>query len=630
MGENGEHKSGFLTRLLHSEAGNTLALTAAATIPLIGMIGGAVDMSRAYLAKSRLQQACDAGALAGRREMSNGAWSDTANTSAKNFFDTNFTDGSYGTENRTVSFSESNQVVTGTASVSVPMTMMKLFGFGAKTLSVTCTAEMKIPNTDVMFVLDTTGSMASKASTYDTYTKIEALRNAVESFYNTLEAAKGSNTQIRYGFVPYSVNVNVGYLLKRDWMADNATYQSRKAKYNGTQTYSSNWSKVSGSYSSSTSNLSGSCPTDTYAYSDSISTSTTTDDYGYTTTVTTTTRTETGSKYSCTSKKVTQTKYSTYVSQKTDTVAPKYTWEYKAISYDVSGLKGSNSDGLMAGGSITANIGNMSSYTPTTRTVDWNGCIEERQTTSISSNYSTAPSGTNDLDIDTVPSTGDANTQWKPALAGLVFGRPHTSSTSSWSNTDPNEVTTDSNYYTPSGPCPTEARKLSAINSSDLTTYLDSLNPTGNTYHDIGMLWGARLISPNGLFASENTSTPNGGSISRHLIFMTDGATEPNNSVYTPYGLEPLDRRRIATASAHTTGTSGNLTAVVNARLDYLCTAVKNKNITVWVVAFGTTLTSNLSSCASPGRAYQANNSSELDAAFASIAAEISQLRLTQ
>lgn len=625
-------QKGFLARLLHNEAGNTLALTAAATIPLIAMIGGAVDMSRAYLTKSRLQQACDAGALAGRREMANGSWTTATEATADKFFDANFEDGSYGTSGRTRSFTESSQTVTGTASVTVPMTVMHFFGFQPKTLNVTCTAEMKIPNTDVMFVLDTTGSMGSKASYYDTQTKIEALRDAVESFYNTLESAKGSNTQIRYGFVPYSVNVNVGYLLKRDWMVDTASYQSRVAHFtNSYYDSSTNWVKVSGSYSTSTSKKQNNCPTDDYSYSDAVSTSTTTNDDGLTTTITTTTRTETGSKYSCnynSQKKeytVTEYKYTNYITQKTDTHSPKYDWIYKKISYDVSGLKGSNSDGMMAGGSITANIGDMSNYQPTSETVIWDGCIEERKSVSISSSYSSVPSGANDLDIDMVPSTSDSDTQWKPALAGLVFGRRNTSSGSNNWNTSEYETTT--NYYQPSAPCPTQARKLDEISSADLTTYLDSLVATGNTYHDIGMLWGARLISPNGTFASENTTTPNGGSISRHIIFMTDGATEPNNTVYTPYGLEPLDQRRISGTSSNS---NTNLTSVVNARLDYICTAVKNKNITVWVVAFGTTLTSNLSSCASTGRAYQANNATELNSAFSQIAAEISQLRLTQ
>ena len=59
----------FLTRLRRDTSGNTLAIAAAAMVPLIGIVGGAVDMSRIYIIKTRLQHACDAGALAGRKAM---------------------------------------------------------------------------------------------------------------------------------------------------------------------------------------------------------------------------------------------------------------------------------------------------------------------------------------------------------------------------------------------------------------------------------------------------------------------------------------------------------------------------------------------------------------------------------
>ena len=34
-----------------------------------------------------------------------------------------------------------------------------------------------------------------------------------------------------------------------------------------------------------------------------------------------------------------------------------------------------------------------------------------------------------------------------------------------------------------------------------MQTYVNALKPTGNTYHDIGMIWGARMISSGGIFA---------------------------------------------------------------------------------------------------------------------------------
>src|SRR3546814_414796 len=120
-------------------------------------------MSRLYLAKTRLRQACDAGALAGRKAMGSGSWSTTkGDDAAKEMFQANFADAAYGSRALTKSFSETGGTVTGNASVVMPMTIMRIFGQTERTIAVTCTAEMRIPNTDVMFVLDTTGSMSDK------------------------------------------------------------------------------------------------------------------------------------------------------------------------------------------------------------------------------------------------------------------------------------------------------------------------------------------------------------------------------------------------------------------------------------------------------------------------------------
>ena len=65
-------------------------------------------------------------------------------------------------------------------------------------------------------------------------------------------------------------------------------------------------------------------------------------------------------------------------------------------------------------------------------------------------------------------------------------------------------------------------------------------------------------------------------------------------------------------------------------RLGALCTAAKNKNITVWVIAFGTDLTDMLRNCASSGRAFQADNAAELNVTFSNIASQIAKLRVSK
>ena len=237
----------FMGRLRSDVRANTLAIMAAMVFPLAGLVGGGIDVARMYITKTRLQHACDAGALAGRKAMGGGTWGQNGNApnaSAKQFFDANYKQGSYGSSNRVRQFSENAGKVTGTASVELPMTLMKIFAVAPKTIAVTCSTEMRLPNTDIMFVLDTTGSMGDTPSG-DSQNKMASLKVAVKCFYEivarldtnatcttgTPGGGTGSEVQIRFGFVPYSTNVNVGRLLDPAWFANQWPYQSRAPRW---------------------------------------------------------------------------------------------------------------------------------------------------------------------------------------------------------------------------------------------------------------------------------------------------------------------------------------------------------------------------------------------------------------
>ena len=640
------------SRLRRDARANVLPMMAIAIFPLAGVLGGALDISRSYLVKSRLQHACDASVLAGRRAMTASTFDQTARDTANRFFATNFTPGRYGTTDLSITYTVgTDMIVHGSAKANVPTTLMKLFGIKQVALSTACDAELQLPNSDIMFVLDTTLSMG-ETNPGDSLSKIATLRQSVNNFYTTLENAKSSSTQVRYGFVPYSSTVNVGLLLKREWMVNNWTYQSREMAEqdqvtsggagNTTTTYSG-FTYVSGGKDTYKSVLpSESC----FAQN---STTQTNNQYGPWDSPNppqsrTQTQTLNGSSFStalsngvCTQ---TETRYTNYVQQRTQTVTPnpnagqtttttRYWWNYKPVAYDVSAFKGNNASGLMSGGSFTATISNNHGL----RTVSWPGttgaCIEERQT----SNPSTSDAAL-DLDVDMVPSEFDPRTQWRPWLRDVVWARSVTNYGGSINGWTPNPVHTTTNYINllsypnDRAACAAASRKLGSITSSQLNTYLNTLKPAGYTYHDIGFLWGLRLMSPQGIFGAENQAAPNGGSVARHLIFMTDGDTETNIADYDAYGLSALDRRRTDPSRVPTADEQNTL---VEDRLTRLCGVAKDqKNITVWVIAFGTSLTPLLTNCASPNRAYQANNAAELDRTFAEIASQISQLRITR
>ena len=618
---------GLFARLARNASGNTLAIAAASIAPILAMVGGGIDMGRSYLAESRLQQACDAGVLAARKKLGSaavvtGEVPDEVAEVGERFFNINFRAGAYGTENRQFDMTlEDDYSISATASVDVPTTIMGIFGFTNVPVATECQARLNFSNTDVMMVLDTTGSMA-ETNPGDALPKIAVLKSTVMSFYSQLEASKTPGTRVRYGFVPYSTNVNVGALLEDDWVVKDWNYQSRTISAGGSGgglfSYFTGSALISGTrYSSTNSTYAATlsrgsylCPTrpaNTLTSSTvrtAIATTALIAPPAGTRTTETYRRTRNGNAYSValggTTCTVTKTAFTSYVDEYQRITEPSLsalsTWTYKPVARSVA---------------------------------DWrtasNGCIEERKTYEITDYNNVDLSRALDLDIDLVPTLGNTDTQWRPMYPALVYDRAiKWNGTGSFSTA---AVTTIDEYLAPGlagyAGCPPAATKLQELSASAITSYLASLGPRGSTYHDIGMIWGGRLLSPTGIFAAENADQA-GKPTSRNLIFLTDGQTAPLDVSYASYGVEPLDKRRWTPSSALT------LTQTVEARFTFACQQVRKKNITIWVVAFGTELSPMLADCAGPGHAFEASDSASLNQAFDDIAKSIGDLRISR
>lgn len=635
----------MMRRLAHDTAGNTLALMAAAIFPLMGMVGGGIDMGRAYLASSRLQQACDAGVLAARKQLGtesaiNGTIPDSVAFIGNRFFNVNFREGTYGTEARNFQMTlESDFSISGQATADVPTSLMRVFGFEKVPLVVNCEAELSVNNLDVMMVLDVTGSMRH-TNAGDTLSRIDSLKAVIRRFHAQLESAKNVGSRVRYGFVPYATNVNVGHLLEDSWMVDQWTYQSRTTAGASQQTQNNttwvNWVFQSGTLSDWTDqstyaatfhpgtppvglgrdttpagtagyfSCDGSVPAPTYTSNETVLNTTTeavTDPDG-TRTTENVERVENGSVYrtvldgdTCT---VQTRAYSNYTWRFDRVTEPQYSggteFTYKPITSDVSNWR-----------------------------AETDGCIEERATYIINDYSNVDMTRALDLDIDLVPTPGNPDTQWRPRYPEKIYARSFSNS-GIGTFTIP-EVTTTENYADTGNwwfsDCPPQSRKLAEMTSEELDTYLATLVPFGATYHDIGMIWGGRLISPTGLFAAENQDVA-GVSSQRHMIFLTDGQTEPYDLAYGVYGVEGLDVRRWRP------GLPITLAQTVEARFSHACEEVKKRNVDVWVIAFGTYLNQSMLDCAGDGRYFEASNAEDLNDAFASIARSIGDLRVSK
>ncbi|MDY7525256.1 hypothetical protein [Sphingomonas sp. 10B4] len=170
------------------------------------------------------------------------------------------------------------------------------------------------------------------------------------------------------------------------------------------------------------------------------------------------------------------------------------------------------------------------------------------------------------------------------------------------------------------------AQRLKVWTAQQVNDYVYNVDfkPFGGTYHDVGMIWGTRMLAPAGVFASDTAAWPGRKDPTRNIVFMTDGTMSPSQTSYGQYGVEQWDNR---------TGGAGNSTTDYNnhtARFRVECDAAKKRGITIYVVAVGTGVTTDLTYCASPGQTFQASSKDDLTKAFKSIAQRIAQLRITQ
>jgi Flp pilus assembly protein TadG len=587
---------GFLRSLARDKRGNTLAMMAIALIPLMGFVGSAVDSARMYVVKVRLQQACDAGVLAGRKFMTSSSSSTldaTATQQARTFFNNNFDATLFGSS--AVSFTPAktaDQQVSGTATATVPMTLTKMMGFRDVVLNVSCEARFDVADIDVMFVLDTTGSMAYLASdktmsgqTAYSYTRsdgttgyytseksgarIKALRTAVLNFYDTVADTADSTTKIRYGFVPYSSTVNVGKIIPQTMLvSDTYQYSTRQPFEKDRGTSSQSYADVTKAQCDAVAPRSPASGYDSNNYA------------AYRTTT-----------FMVTSRSVElYWRFGRFDTDISDFIASKWV-------ADPSKLDGSQSK--------------------------WQGCIEERDTKALASFDQDNLPGDLDPDLDAT----SFETRWRPMWPSLVYKRNGNAGTVEVSNSDAGK-SAYGNISMSSGwtVCPKQAQRLQEMTRAEVSSFVNDpdFRPMGGTYHDVGMIWGTRFLAPDGPFKDDTKAWPGRKDPTRHLVFMTDGQLSPGADTYGLYGFEPGDRRV-------TGGDTSKLYDRHMARFLAECQAAKNRNITVWVIAFGDDLTSEMQQCASStGNAFEATSDAELNAAFQTIAARVAMLRISK
>lgn len=611
---------GCLCRLRTDSRGNVLVITAAMLLPLLAFSGAAIDMARLYVVRVRLQQACDAGVLAGRKAMKDtaiGTPLDAAAASqARAFFQNNFRTGWF--QNQDTDFKPNKaaigtdstvaNAVSGTATTLVPMTIMAIFGIVSQKIAVSCQAVYDLADTDVMFVLDTTGSMSVTASSgseggaqvytrddgiqayfrqEQTDSKIDALRDAVVLFDKTMNMNKQNDTNVRYGFAPYSTVVNIGKILPSATVSTNLEYNSREIidNYDYVKGVTAAYPITQAECEVSRRSPANGYGRDRYYKAGSNGPILISSYYAYVNF----------------SGPVTWTNVSGGTCNGTATVR-RPVWKYGLVKLNVEPY-------------LTQTL------VPTPGRIDgstsrWRGCVE--LTTVSNATAVTAANLPTDLDPDIMP-------DWRPMWPEAVWS-PQSS------NSVNDDAVSESKSYKAlssfeggdSVTCPMEAQTLTKMDAQSVYNYVHANNfkAAGNTYHDYGMSWGLRMLSTKGPFSSSVAPPSGRKQPTQNIVFMTDGTPVSDSDNYQMYGIEGLDRRL--------TGGSNNEASQHSSRLRVLCDAAKQRGITVYMIAFGTSLTSDMKYCSSPGQSFYAQNSNDLQTAFASIAKRIAMLRINQ
>jgi Flp pilus assembly protein TadG len=192
-----------LRRFARRRQGNVAITFALAVIPILALVGAAIDFSRAHTMRAQLQAALDATALMVSRNAATQTGS-ALQASAHDIFVAQFTNPLASNLQFSASYSSSGgSTVVVSASAEMPTLFLGVLGF--KTITVTGTSTSKWGSTRlrVALVLDVTGSMADDG-------KIGALKTATKNLLTQLRAAAPTSGDVYVSIIPFSKDVNVG------------------------------------------------------------------------------------------------------------------------------------------------------------------------------------------------------------------------------------------------------------------------------------------------------------------------------------------------------------------------------------------------------------------------------------
>ncbi len=232
-------------RFRANERGNVAVIFAITLLPILGLIGAAVDYSRANNARTALQTALDTTALMISRDAVSIA-PDQIQTRAQQYFNALYT---HGTDAPATNFvatytpasAGKSATIAVTAKNSISTDFMKVMGaqFQTINLSGASTTTWGSTRLRVALALDNTGSMQSSG-------KMPALKTAAKNLIDSLSGQSATTGDLMISIVPFAKDVNVG----------SSNYNQSWIKWSG---QSDTWDENNGTCSGSGYNTKSTC-----------------------------------------------------------------------------------------------------------------------------------------------------------------------------------------------------------------------------------------------------------------------------------------------------------------------------------------------------------------------------------
>jgi len=195
-----------MDRFFFNQRGNVAMIFALCLLPLIVMMGGAVDMSRQRSGESRAQEAIDAALLAVARN-ADGKTDAQLTKDARRWFETHMGDTVFDIDSFSVV--RVGDGLRANVTGGVDTAFLGLIGIGELKVNRTAEIEIGLTKIELVMALDTTGSMAETPSG-QSKTKLESLEDAALQMVTTLDDLSEDDSLIEIGVVPFATYVNVG------------------------------------------------------------------------------------------------------------------------------------------------------------------------------------------------------------------------------------------------------------------------------------------------------------------------------------------------------------------------------------------------------------------------------------